>query len=81
MVATGHLYTVLTAGPEGVDESRWRVYSGREDDHGRALSPATTAARAMTTAGDERLVRDVVRLTVLQALKTSVEQATTVTKA
>lgn len=47
----------------GADESRWRVCSGRKDDHGSERSPdpmaaiVTTAAIATTTADDERLVR------------------------
>lgn len=48
----------------GSDESRGRVCSGREDDHGRGRNPTTTMV------GDEWLVRNVVCLTFLQVQKT-----------
>jgi len=81
IIATGYLYTVLTAGPAGRTRVADAFARRREDDRGSGPTPATTAAKATTTVDEERPVRDVVRLTMLQALKTTVVLATMVTEA
>jgi len=78
ILATGHLYNVVRSSC-GVFKNSGRVYSRCEDDHGSGQSRATTVARR-TTIGDDWLVRDVVRLTILQVLNTmTVVPATPVT--